>query len=100
MRRCYFYGGNIGEFVGVIVAAFKEHIVLVGGDNEGVLAGICGPAGAYVVIVDVAAACEEEAEVAFFIGFIACEDVVLGGADRGEGFAQGIPAGVEVWGAI
>lgn len=58
------------------------HVVFVGGDDEAVGAGVCGPASSEVCAA-VSDACEEESDVAFFLRFVAGEEVVFRGADVG-----------------
>lgn len=84
--------------IGAVRVEGEGHVVFVGGDDEGVAAGVRRPPGGEVC-AHVADTGEEEAQVAFFCGFVSGDDVVGGGADGGDGFCEGFPEGGEV-GAI
>lgn len=61
--------------------------MFVSGDHEAVAAGVGRPAGGQVG-AGVADRGEEEAQVAFFGGFVSGYEVVCGGSYEGERLAQ------------
>ena len=73
---------------------FELHVVLVGGDDEAVAAGVGWPAGSKVG-AEVAHGGEHEAQIAFFAFFVAGDDVVFGAGDGADAFRQGFPQGGE-----
>lgn len=63
----------------------------VGVDDEFVAADVRHPARGGAGLVDAAHGVQREAEVAFFLFFVACDDVVGGAADGGAAFAHVFP---------
>lgn len=82
-------GGGVLE--GAVCKDGELHVAAVGLDDEAVLAVVRGPTGGGVGGGEEANLCEEEAQEAFFLFLVAGDEVVGGGADGGDGFAEVFP---------
>lgn len=83
------YGGVV--FEEAVCEGAQLHVVAVGKDDELVAADVGHPSGGGGVPVDLAHGVEGEAQVAFFLLFVACDDVVGGGADAAAAFSHVFP---------